>query len=110
MQTEKETNKQKKLDEQLKREKLKQNYDKLIQEKDILKRRKKLEEEIQNKILVEKIAEEINNEKRTILEKKNKEREAILKTQEINEKLAKEKMDKEKEILNNNVIKSQNLF
>ena len=110
MQTEKETNKQKKLDEQLKREKLKQNYDKLIQEKDILKRRKKLEEEIQNKILVEKIAEEINNEKRTILEKKNKEREAILKTQEINEKLAKEKMDKEKETQNNNAIKSQNLF
>ena len=110
MQTEKETNKQKKLDEQLKREKLKQNYDKLIQEKDILKRRKKLEEEIQNKILVEKIAEEISNEKRTILEKKNKEREAILKTQEINEKLAKEKMDKEKETQNNNAIKSQNLF
>ena len=110
MQTEKETNKQKQLDEQLKKEKLKQNYDKLIQEKDILKRRKRLEEEIQNKILVEKIAEEISNEKRTILEKKNKEREAILKTQEINEKLAKEKMDKEKERQNNNVIKSQNLF
>ena len=108
--TEKETNKQKRLDEQLKREKLKKNYDKLIQEKDILKRRKKLEEEIQNKILVEKIAEEISNEKRTILEKKNKEREAILKTQEINEKLAKEKMDKEKETQNNNAIKSQNLF
>jgi hypothetical protein len=91
---------------------LKQNYDKLIQEKDIIKRRKRLEEEIQNKILVEKIAEEINNEKRTIIEKKNKEREAILKTQEINEKLAKEKMDKEKEKerQNNNIIKSQNLF
>ena len=77
--SEKENNKQKQLDEQLKREKLKQNYDKLIQEKDVIKRRKKLEEEIQNKILVEKIAEEINNEKKTILEKKNKEREAILK-------------------------------
>lgn len=110
--SEKENNKQKQIDEQLKREKLKQNYDKLIQEKDIIKRRKKLEEEIQNKILVEKIAEEINNEKKTILEKKNKEREAILKTQEINEKLAKEKMDKEreKEKQNNNIIKSQNLF
>jgi hypothetical protein len=110
--TENENYKQKQLDEQLKREKLKQNYDKLIQEKDIIKRRKRLEEEIQNKILVEKIAEEINNEKRTILEKKNKEREAILKTQEINEKLAKEKMDKEKEKerQNNNIIKSQNLF
>ena len=110
--SEKENNKQKQLDEQLKREKLKQNYDKLIQEKDVIKRRKKLEEEIQNKILVEKIAEEINNEKKTILEKKNKEREAILKTQEINEKLAKEKMnkEKEKEKQNNNIIKSQNLF
>ena len=110
--SEKEKHKQKQLDEQLKREKLKQNYDKLIQEKDILKRRKKLEEEIQNKILVEKITEEINNEKKTILEKKNKEREEILKTQEINEKLAKEKMDKEKEKerQNNNIITSQNLF
>ena len=110
--SEKENNKQKQIDEQLKREKLKQNYDKLIQEKDVIKRRKKLEEEIQNKILVEKIAEEINNEKKTILEKKNKEREAILKTQEINEKLAKEKMnkEKEKEKQNNNIIKSQNLF
>ena len=110
--SEQENSKQKKLDEQLKREKLKQNYDKLIQEKDILKRRKRLEEEIQNKILVEKINNEINDEKKTILEKKNKEREEILKTQEINEKLAKEKMDKEKEKekQNNNIATSQNLF
>jgi len=110
--SEQENNKQKKLDEQLKREKLKQNYDKLIQEKDILKRRKRLEEEIQNKILVEKINNEINDEKKTILEKKNKEKEEILKTQEINEKLAKEKMDKEKEKekQNNSIATSQNLF
>jgi len=110
--SEQENNKQKKLDEQLKREKLKQNYDKLIQEKDILKRRKRLEEEIQNKILVEKINNEINDEKKTILEKKNKEKEEILKTQEINEKLAKEKMDKEKEKekQNNSIVTSQNLF
>jgi len=110
--SEQENSKQKKLDEQLKREKLKQNYDKLIQEKDILKRRKRLEEEIQNKILVEKINNEINDEKKTILEKKNKEKEEILKTQEINEKLAKEKMDKEKEKekQNNSIATSQNLF
>ena len=110
--SEQENSKQKKLDEQLRREKLKQNYDKLIQEKDILKRRKRLEEEIQNKILVEKINNEINDEKKTILEKKNKEREEIIKTQEINEKLAKEKMDKEKEKekQNNNIATSQNVF
>ena len=95
--SEKEKEKQKKIDELLKREKLKKNYEKLIQEKDIIKRRQKLQAEKEDKLLSEQINEEINNEKKNNLEKKNKMKEEILKIQEINEKLAREKMNNEKQ-------------
>ena len=95
--SEQEKEKQKKMEEQLKKEKLKQNYDKLIQERDDMKKKKKIEDEIQDKLLVEQINEEIINEKKSIIEKKNKIKEQILKTQEINEKLAQEKLKNKKQ-------------
>ena len=110
--SEKEKEKQKKMEEQLKREKLKQNYDQLIQERDDMKKKKKLEDEIQDKLLVEQINEEIINEKKNILEKKNKIKEQILKTQEINEKLAKEKLNnknQEEDMFEEGLIKPESL-
>ena len=94
---ENEKEKQKEMDEKQKKEKIKQNYEKLIQEKDQIKRQQKLEEDKENKIFAEQIKEEINNEKKNILEKKNKIKEEILKTMEINEKLAQERKNARKQ-------------
>ena len=77
--------------EQEKREKLKKNYEKLIQEKEDIKKQQKLQEINEDKLLSDMINAEINNEKQNILAKKNKEREEIQKLKEINEKLIKEK-------------------
>ena len=79
------------LAEQEKREKLKKNYEKLIQEKEDIKKQQKLQEIKEDKILSDMINAEINNEKQNILAKKTKEREEIQKLKEINEKLIKEK-------------------
>ena len=79
------------LEEQQKREKLKKNYEKLIQEKEDIKKQQKLQEIKEDKILSDMITAEINNEKQNILAKKTKEREEIQKLKEINEKLSKEK-------------------
>ena len=77
--------------EQEKREKLKKNYEKLIQEKEDIKKQQKLKEIKEDQILSEMINAEINNEKQNILAKKTKVREEIQKLKEINEKLIKEK-------------------
>lgn len=112
MNSQKEKENQKKMEEQLKREKLKQNYDQLVQERDDMKKKKKLEDEIQDKLLAEQIKEEIINEKKNIIEKKNKMKEQILKTQEINEKLAQEKLNnknKEEDMFEEGLIKPESL-
>lgn len=94
---EREEIKQKELDEKEKREKIKKHYEKLLEEQKIIKRQQKLEEDKENKLLAELINEEIKNEKKNIIEKKNKMKEEILKTKEFNEKLYKEKMNIEKQ-------------
>ena len=92
----KEKQKQKELDDQQKREKIKQHYEQLIQEKDDLKRKKKLEEEKENKLFEEMVNKEVAEQKKKLIDKKNKIREEIIKTREINAKLAQEKINTEK--------------
>ena len=79
-----------------KREKLKKNYEKLIQEKEDIKKQKKLQEIKEDQKLTEMINAEINNEKQNILAKKTKVREEIKKLKEINEKLILEKKNTKK--------------
>jgi len=78
----------------------------------------KLEAEKEDKLLAEQIKEDIINERKNLIEKKNKEKEKILKYQEINEKLAKERMANvkkdddiiiEQELINPNSLSSNAL-
>ena len=86
----------------LKRDKLKENYEKLIQEKDNQKKIKQEEEDKENKKFFELLKEQMNKEKQTIIDQKNKVKQEILKTMEINEKLLKEKQkQKQSNIINN---------
>ena len=93
---EREEIKQKELQERERREKIRQNYEKLLEEQKSIKKKQKMEEDKENKILTDLINEEIKNEKKNIIERKNKIKEEILKTKEINEKLYKERMNNEK--------------
>ena len=82
--------------EKEKQEKLKKNYEKLIQEKEDIKKQKKLQEMKEDKLLSDMINAEINTEKQNILAKKTKVREEIQKLKEINEKLIQEKKNTKK--------------
>ena len=91
-----------KMNDKLKRDKLKENYEKLIQEKDNQKKIKQEEEDKENKKFFELLKEQIDKEKQTIIDQKNKVKQEILKTMEINEKLLKEKQkQKQSNMINN---------
>ena len=84
------------IDQQQKREKLKKNYEKLIQEKEDIRKQQKLQEIKEDLKISKMIDEEINNEKQNILAKKTKVRENFQKLKEINEKLIQEKKNTKK--------------
>ena len=96
------------MNDQIKREKLKETYEKIMKEKAIIRRRKKLDEDKENKIFSELLKKEMDKEKKDILDKKNKIKEDILKAKEINEKLAKERMNLQKQNNQNENIEQEN--
>ena len=85
-----------------------ENYEKLIAEKEDIKKKKKLKEIEEDKILFEQINAEIDNEKKEIIAKKAKAIEESKKLKEINEKLIQEKKSMKKQ--NQDDFIEQNIF
>lgn len=95
---ENEEKKQEELNEKQKKEKIKQNFDKSLEEKVTRKKQQQIEKDKENKKIVDLMNEELINAKKNFLEQKNRRKEEILKINEINEKIMKEKIRNKKKI------------